>query len=300
MNVFVAGGSGAIGMPLVRALAAAGHRVTAMTRSNDKARQLRALGASVAVADALDREAMTRVFEEAHPTHVVHQLTALPKDAPRRASDLEATNRLRVEGTRNLLDAAINAGARRFVAGSFAILSDRGQPPADAAAAAVYSMEGQTLEANRRRSIEGVVLRYGMFYGVGLQSTEAMIEMVKKRRLPIVRGDRGQLPFIQIDDAIAATVLALDKAPAGSVYDIVDDHSASFADVVTTLSEYTHSASPLHVPGWLLRLLAPYLARITAVRMPLSNAAAKAELGWRLKYPTFREGLAPLLQQRAA
>jgi nucleoside-diphosphate-sugar epimerase len=299
MNVFVAGGSGAIGMPLVRALVSAGHQVTAMTRSNDKAHQLRALGASVAVADALDREAVMRVVEDAHPTHIVHQLTALPKDAPRREGDLEPTNRLRIDGTRNLLEAAINAGARRFVVGSFAILADRGQPAADAASAAVHSMEQQTLEATERRSIEGVILRYGMFYGVGLPSTDAMIEMVRRRRLPIVRGDQGQLPFVQIDDAISATILALDRAPAGGVYDIVDDRSASFAEVVTALSEYTQSPHPLRVPAWLPRLVAPYLARITAVRMPLSNAAAKAELGWRLKYPTFREGLAPLLRRAA-
>lgn len=299
MNVFVAGGSGAIGMPLVRALVAAGHPVTAMTRSRVKAPQLRALGALVAVADALDREAVMRAVEDAHPTHVVHQLTALPKDAPRRAGDLEATNRLRIEGTRHLLEAAVNSGARRFVVGSFAILADRGQPAADAAAAAVYSMEQQTLEASRLRSIEGVILRYGMFYGLGLPSTDAMIEMVKRRRLPIVRGDEGQLPFVQIDDAVAATMLALERARAGSAYDIVDDHSASFAEVVATLSEYTHSPSPLRMPAWLLRLLAPYMARITAVRMPLSNAAAKADLGWRLNYPTLREGLAPL-RRRAA
>jgi nucleoside-diphosphate-sugar epimerase len=299
MNVFVAGGSGAIGLPLVRSLVSAGHRVTAMTRASQKAGQLRALGASVAVANALDREAVMRVVEDAHPTHVVHQLTALPKDAPRRATDLEPTNRLRVDGTRHLLEAAINSGARRFVVGSFAILADRGQPPADAAAAAVYSMEQQTLEASRRHSIEGVVLRYGLFYGLGLPSTDAMIEMVKKRYLPVVRGDHGLLPFIQIDDAIAATVLALDKAPAGSVYDIVDDHGASFGEVIATLSEYTHSASPLHVPGWLFRLLAPYLARITAVRMPLSNSPAQTALGWRPQYSTFREGLAPLLRRAA-
>jgi 2-alkyl-3-oxoalkanoate reductase len=299
MNVFVAGGSGAIGLPLVRALVSAGHQVTAMTRSRVKAPQLRALGALVAVADALDREAVMRAVEDAHPTHVVHQLTALPKDAPRRAGDLEATNRLRIEGTRHLLEAAVNSGASRFVVGSFAILADRGQPAADAAAAAVYSMEQQTLEASRLRSIEGVILRYGMFYGLGLPSTDAMIEMVKRRRLPIVRGDEGQLPFVQIDDAVAATMLALEKARAGSVYDIVDDHSASFAEVVATLSEYTHSPSPLRMPAWLLRLLAPYMARITAVRMPLSNAAAKADLGWRLNYPTLREGLAPL-RRRAA
>jgi nucleoside-diphosphate-sugar epimerase len=108
MNVFVAGGSGTIGIPLVQALLAAGHQVTALTRFASKQNDLRALGASVAVADALNREALIATVEAAHPTHVVHQLTALPKDGARRAGDLDATNRLRIDGTRNLLDAAIH------------------------------------------------------------------------------------------------------------------------------------------------------------------------------------------------
>src|SRR5512141_535542 len=125
MRVFVAGGSGAIGIPLVRALVASGHQVTALTRSSSKRDELHALGASVAVADALNREGLIAAVEAAHPTHVIHQLTALPKGGPRRASDLNATNRLRIDGTRNLLEAAIHAGARRFIVGSFAMLSAR-------------------------------------------------------------------------------------------------------------------------------------------------------------------------------
>ena len=213
MNVFVAGGSGTIGVPLVRALAAAGHQVTALTRSGHKRDELRAAGASVAVADALNREALMAAVRDAHPTHVIHQLTALPKGGPRRASDLTPTNRLRIDGTRNLLDAAIAAGARRFVVGSFAPLSPRGPAPPqidDEAAAAVRSMEHQVLDASRRGLIEGIVLRYGLFYGLETPSTIAMIDMVRKRRLPVVRGDAGQLPVIHIDDAVSATVRALD------------------------------------------------------------------------------------------
>ena len=195
MNVFVAGGSGTIGIPLVRALFAAGHQVTALTRSMSKRDELRSLGASVAVADALDREALIAAVQAAHPTHVIHQLTALPKGGPRRPGDLDATNRLRIDGTRNLLDAAIQAGARRFLVGSFAILSPRGPVDTasdDAAAAAVRSMETQVLEATARGAIEGIVLRYGMFYGLETPSTVAMIDMVRKRWLPVVRGDAGR------------------------------------------------------------------------------------------------------------
>jgi nucleoside-diphosphate-sugar epimerase len=302
MNVFVAGGSGTIGVPLVRALVAAGHQVTALTRAISKRDELQALGAAVAVADALNRESLIAAVDAARPTHIVHQLTALPKDGPRRASDLDATNRLRVDGTRNLLDAAIHAGARRFVVGSFAMLADRGTggpASADPAAAAVRSMERQVLEASARGSIEGIVLRYGMFYGLETPSTAAMIDMVRKRRLPVVRGDAGQLPLIHVEDAVTATVRALEVAPAGGVYDIVDDRAVSLTEIVEAIADYTGSAAPLRVPAWLPRLLAPYMARLTSIRMPLSNAAAKVELGWRPKYSTMRDGLAQMFRDAA-
>lgn len=302
MNVFVAGGSGTIGIPLVRALVAAGHQVTALTRSASKQDGLRALGASVAVADALNREALMAAVEAAHPTHIVHQLTALPKDGPRRPSDLVATNRLRIDGTRNLLDAAIQAGARRFVVGSFALLSARTPvvtASADDAAEAVRSMERQVLEATERGAIEGIILRYGMFYGPETPSTVTMIEMVRKRWLPVIRGDAGQLPLIHVADAVSATVRALDAAPAGGTYDIVDDRAVSLTEIVEAIAEYTGSAAPFRVPGWLPRLIAPYMARMTSMRMPLSNAKAKAELGWQPTHPTMRDGLAEIFRHPA-
>ena len=302
MRVFIAGGSGTIGIPLVRALAEDGHQVTALTRSRGKQDQLRALGADVAVADALDRDALVAAVVAARPTHVIHQLTALPPEGPRRPADVEATNRLRVEGTRHLLESAVAAGASRFVAGSFALLSPRGaagERSGDAAADAVRSMESQVLDATKRGSIDGVILRYGMFYGFEAPSTVAMIDLVRKRRLPVVRGDAGQLPFIHVEDAVSATVRALDLAPAGAVYDIVDDRAVSLAEIVETMASYTGSAAPFRVPGWLLRLFAPYIARMTAIRMPLSNARAKAELGWQPKYATMRDGLAQMLRAAA-
>ena len=302
MRIFIAGGSGTIGVPLVRALVAAGHQVTALTRSPNKQQQLRALGASVVVADALDRDALAAAVTAASPTHVVHQLTALPKDGPRRASDLDATNRLRTEGTKNLLEAAIHAGARRFLVGSFALQSNRGRatPATDAAAlAATQSMEQQVLEATKRGAIEGVILRYGLFYSLDTPSMAAIVELVRKRRLPVVRGDQGQLPPVHLDDAVNATVLALDRAPAGGVYDIVDDRAVSMAEFVEAIATYTGSAAPIRVPAWLPRLVAPYMARVTSVRLPLSNARAKAELGWRPRYPTVREGLAEMFRHAA-
>ncbi len=294
MNVFVAGGSGAIGLPLARALHAAGHHVTVLTRSARKREELRAAGLSVAVADALNRPALIDAVQAAHPACVIHQLTALPKDGPRRAKDLEPTNRLRIEGTRNLLDAAVAAGARRFIAGSFAPLAPRetnAGPGDDAGAAAVRSMEDQVLEATRRGAIEGIVLRYGLFYGPAAPSTTAMVEMIRKRRLPVIRGDVSQLPMIHIDDAVSATVHAVDAGRPGGVYDIVDDRAVSLTEFVRALADRTGSPPPFKVPAWLPRLVAPYLFRIMSLRLPLSNERAKAELGWRPKYPTIREGL---------
>ncbi len=301
MNVFVAGGSGAIGVPLIRDLVAAGHRVTALTRSARKQEELRALGASVAVADALDRDALAEAVAAARPDAVIHQLTALPKGGARRASDIEPTNRLRVEGTANLLDAAIKAGARRFLVGSFAPLAPRGAaaPSTDPAAEAVRSMETQVLEASTRGAIEGVILRYGLFYGPGVPSTQAMADMVRKRRLPVIRGDSSQLPVIHIDDAARATVLALDRAPAGAVYDIVDDRPVSFTEIVEALAAYTGSSAPRRVPAWLPKLVAPYMARMTSIHLPLSSARARAELGWQPQYATMRDGLARMFRHAA-
>jgi 2-alkyl-3-oxoalkanoate reductase len=295
MNVFVAGGSGTIGIPLVRALVAAGHTVTAMTRSPNKEGELHALGASVAIVDALDRTAVVRALADAHPTHVIHQLTALPKAGVRRSKDLDATNRLRIDGTRYLLEAAIHAGARRFIVGSFAMLSPRDgdtMPRQEASALAVRSMETQVLDATARGRIEGVILRYGLFYGPTVPSTVEMIDMVRKRRLPVVRSDASQLPVIHLDDAVSATVLALDRATTGAAYDIVDDPTVSLTDIAETLAEHTGSPAPWRVPAWIPRLLAPYASRLISTRIALSNAKAKADLGWQPRYPTIREGLA--------
>lgn len=297
MRVFLAGATGAIGVPLVRQLVAAGHHVTALTRSEGKVGMLRGLGAEPAVADALDAEALARAVLAARPTHVIHQLTALPKSGVRRARDLEPTNRLRIEGTRHLISAAAAAGARRIVAGSFGLFQGVGEDtPADVRAGidAVKSMEDQVLDASRRGQIEGVILRYGLFYGPGTGSTEHMVALVRRRLLPIVRGDRSLLPCIHIDDAASATVAALDRAPAGASYDIVDDRAVSMTDIVLMLAEQAGAPRPITVPAWVPRLVAPYLTRITSIRLPLSNARAKAELEWSPSYPTWRDGLASI------
>jgi len=302
MNVFVAGGSGAIGVPLVRALVAAGHQVTASTRSEANAAMLRKLGATPSIVDALDAAALRRAVAAAHPTHVVHQLTALPKGGPKSAKDLDATNRLRIEGTRNLVAAAIAAGAQRILAGSFALISGRkpGLPPDVAeAAAAVDSMETQVLGASRSGAIEGIVLRYGLFYGPDAASMIEMIAMAKRRMLPAIRNDRSLLPWIHVDDAASATIAALERAHAGRTYEIVDDEPVSFSSMVYAVAQAAGAPKPIAVPFWLPRLVAPYTARMLSLRLPLSNEHARRELGWRPSYPTIREGLRQTLHLAA-
>jgi nucleoside-diphosphate-sugar epimerase len=302
MKVFVAGASGTIGIPLVRALLAAGHEVTALTRTPEKAEALARLGATPAVADALDSVSLMRAVAAAKPSHVIHQLTALPKTGVRKASDLVPTNRLRIEGTRNLLSASIAAGSRRIIGGSFALLhavSANVSRDVQDGVEAVNSMETQILDASRQKLIEGIVLRYGLFYGPDNPATKQMVALARRRMLPVVRGDRSLLPFIHIDDAVSATVAALDHGPAGSIYDIVDDHAASMTEMVTDLAERIGASRPLAVPSWLPKLIAPYMARVTSLRVSLSNAKARKELGWRPAYPTYREGLSDVLHHAA-
>jgi nucleoside-diphosphate-sugar epimerase len=301
MKVFVAGASGTIGIPLVRALVKAGHQVTALTRSQEKQQALRDLGATPVLADALDAAALKSVVLAAQPTHVIHQLTALPPDGARRASDLTATNRLRIDGTRNLLDAAIAAGAKRFIVGSFAPLQGlNGNAPQDVqpAIAAIKSMESQTLDASQAGKIEGIVLRYGIFYGAENPATQKMITFAKRRLLPVIRGDRSLFPCIHIEDAVSATVAALDHGTSGSVYDIVDDQPVSMSEIANAIAKYAAAPPPRVVPGWLLRLFAPYLASMMAIRLRLSNEKARRELSWHPIFHTWGDGLAHM--QRAA
>jgi nucleoside-diphosphate-sugar epimerase len=302
MNIFLAGGSGAIGVPLVRMLVADGHQVTASTRSSANATMLRGLGATPAIVDALDAEALTRVVVAAHPTHVIHELTALPKGGPKSVGDLEATNRLRTEGTRNLIAAAVAARATRLIGGSFALIgaSTLGVPAdMQPAADAVNSMESQILDASRSGAIEGVVLRYGLFYGPENPSTVQMISIVRRRWMPVIRGDQGLLPYIHVDDAARATIAALDHAPAGGTYDIVDNRAVSASEFLRTIAELAGAPQPFAIPSWLLRLVAPYMMRMIELRLPLSNAKARADLGWSLLFPTIREGLMQTLRHVA-
>jgi len=300
VRVFVAGGSGTIGVPLVTALIKAGHQVTALSRSSDKHKMLRMLGAEPVVSDALDATTLRKVVEAARPTHVIHQLTALPKDGVRRGRDLAATNRLRIVGTRNLLDAAIAAGVSRFIAGSFALMHgvDAHAPTSlRAAAAAVESMEAQILEASRSRTVEGVVLRYGLLYGPGNPATVKLIEMIRKRRLPVIHSDRSLLSWIHVTDAVSATLAALDSGASGSVYNVVDNCPVSISNMVRVLAMYAGAKRPFVVPAWLPRLITPFTASMMSIRLPVSNRKIRTELGWRPAFPSWRDGFALIAQR---
>ena len=267
-----------------------------MTRSSARQAQIAQLGATPVAADALDAVAVERVVRATSPTHLVHQLTALPVAGPRSEADLEATNRLREEGTRNLLRAAEAVGIRRIVVGSFApfaarIPTTRRCEGIERAVRAVQSMEEQVLAASRRGAIEGIVLRYGLFYGTGTPSTDQMIALARKRRLPTLMNDRGRLPFIHLADAVTATVAALHSGVSTGVYHIVDDQPASMSEMVREMAALTGAPQPFAIPRWLLQLTQPYLARMLSLDLSLPNADARRDLGWSPRFPSYREGL---------
>lgn len=306
MKIFIAGATGTLGIPVVQRLVSDGHEVIGLTRSTVGRDKLTMLGARGVVGNALDAEAMLRIVGEAAPTHVVHLLTALPKDGPTKASEVEATNDLRIRGTANLLRAAIAAGAKRIVAESFAmvygvgavsskpVVEDAPLPalPDSAtrdAIVALRSLETQLVGARDR--IETIVLRYGYFYGPNVPSTEAMVAGLRSRKLPVMRGAVGIGSFIHIEDAAAATVAALTRGTSGSIYNIVDDAPVRFTDFVQTLVATSGAPTPRVFPRFLVKLAAPMAAEFFMTQLPLSNAKARRELAFAPRFPTYREGL---------
>ena len=307
MRVFVAGATGALGKRLVPMLVEAGHTVTGMTRSPGKAEALRSAGAEPVVADALDAPAVEAAVREAEPDVVVHELTALSSlGSPRNLDKAFAqTNRLRTEGTDNLLAGARAAGARRFVAQSFggwpyareggAVKSEDDpldpDPPKAAreTLAAVKHLEDAVLGAE---NIEGVVLRYGGFYGPDTSIAEngQHLELVRKRRFPVVGDGGGVWSLVHIDDAAAATHAAIERGAPG-IYNVVDDEPAPIADWVPALADSVGAEPPRRVPVWLARVVSGELGVVmmTDIR-GASNAKAKRELGWEPRYPSWREG----------
>jgi nucleoside-diphosphate-sugar epimerase len=313
MRVFVAGATGAIGRRLVPMLVEAGHDVTGMTRSDSKVDALRGAAAEPVVCDALDADAVRDAVAAAAPEVVVHQLTAIPHALnPRRmADDFAATNRLRSEGTRHLADAARSAGARRLVAQGVAFayapyggwmkteddeLYVDAPAPFDSTFGALHTLETAVLGTD---GLEGVVLRYGYFYGPGTSfaADGSIAGEVRARRFPIGGRGTGRWSFIHIDDAARATVAAVEGGPPGA-YNVVDDEPAPVSEWLPVYAAALGAPRPRRLPAWLVRLAAGRYAvyGMTQAR-GASNARARERLGWTPRLASWRQGFAESLKQ---
>jgi nucleoside-diphosphate-sugar epimerase len=306
-RVFVAGASGAIGRPLVRQLLEAGHDVTGMTRREEHAAAIRDTGADASVCDVFDREALIEAVIAAQPDVVVHELTSLPpRIDPRRADTYPATNRLRTEGTSTLIEAARAAGAGRFVAQSVAFVYEPvGPRVVDERAPVIEDASGHLGEAMRAvldcerqvLAIDGLVLRYGYFYGPGtsFERDGTMAEDIRRRRFPIVGSGQGTMSFVHIDDAAEATVAACERGEPG-IYNVCDDDPAPMREWIPVYAAAIVASRPLRVPRWVVRLAAgKTIARLTTEMRGASNEKAKRELGWLPRHPSWRQGFAEAL-----
>ena len=313
MRVLVAGASGALGEPTVRLLVDRGHEVFGLTRSEAKAKGIEALGARPVFGDVLAATDVNRVVDEVRPEGVAQLLNAIPKRGPIRPKELDATNVLREVGTRNLLAAVKQHGKPRYVVESMIFgygYGDRGGPPLteeapygrtvaaeqmNPALNALADMEQQVLQATERGEAEGVVLRLGLFYGPGVGSTEFMISMLKKKMMFLPGGGKGQLSWIHVEDGAAAVVDSLEKAPPGSVYNVVDDEPASMWDMCAEMGRTLDISGPKSIPVGVAKIVSSYAAMMASTNLRVSNAKIKKELGWVPRFPTHREGAKDLL-----
>ena len=305
MRVFVAGGSGVLGRRLVPQLVARGHQVTATTTSADKLGLLADLGADGVVMDGLDAASVSEAVARAQPEVIVHQMTGLSlahagtPDMRHPDRYFASTNRLRVQGTDHLLAAAEAAGVCHFVAQSNATANgtredgwmkpeeDPLDPHALPAAYAVAMEPLGHVEDVVLRS-GGAALRYGWFYGPG--ATDDQVELIRRRKFPIVGGGTGYWSWVHLDDAASATVLAVEQKARG-VFNIVDDEPAPVSEWLPYLAQCAGAKRPLRIPRWLGRLLAgeQTVTMMTEGRGS-SNAKARRELGWEPHYPSWRQG----------
>ncbi|QRY46688.1 NAD(P)-dependent oxidoreductase [Mycolicibacterium boenickei] len=297
MRVLVAGATSVPGIPLLRELNSRGHEVIGVTRSSGKTVQISAAGAKPVVADVLDAGQIDSVLAEFAPEAVVSLLTTLPKLGPKRMKDFEPAKELWSRGAGNLVAAAQRAGVRRVVAESVVFaygygstgpqLMDEtdpypGPPPrgGEQMLAALRGMERDVLTSGERSGTEGIVLRYGVFYGPGVTHDDLFRRLAKWWAVPAMTGT-GVLSWVHIDDVARATADALDKGRGGQIYNIVDDRPQSFGDYVRELNAKLGRPRPWPISHRLVGLVAPYPATAFGTAwLPLSNAKAKAELGW--------------------
>ena len=309
MRVFVAGATGAIGRPLVRRLREAGHGVVGTTRSPERADGLHEQGVEAAVLDARDTDALRTAVMEAEPDVVINQLTNLPDKINYRkpAETFGASNELRGIVGPVLAGLAAEAGARRLISQSVCFYyastgkraHDEEDPllelppevPLSQGITAQTALERATLETP---GLEGIVLRYGYFYGPGARSVPGgfTVDEVRRRRYPIVGNGGGIFSLVHVEDAAGATVAAVERGTPG-IYNVCDDEPASQAEWLPAYAEALGAKPPRRVPVWLVKLVAGRQATLLATRLEgASNEKAKRELGWELRYPSWREGFA--------
>jgi nucleoside-diphosphate-sugar epimerase len=307
MRIFVAGATGAIGSRLVSRLVANGHEVVGTTTSAERIERIRRMGADGVVMDGLDAASVRRAVAGARPDVVVHQMTALAgfTDFRRFDEGFAVTNRLRTEGTDLLLAAARAAGAECFVAQSFAghpfariggwIKTEEDPLDADppdelrSTVEAIRYLEDRVLETI---GVEGIVLRYGGFYGAGTSMAPGspFVDAIRRRKFPIVGAGTGVWSFIHVEDAAEATVAAIERGHRG-IYQIVDDEPAPASEWLPALAEMLGARSPRRIPAWMGRVLAgPHLVVMMNDIRGASNAKARRELGWAPAHPTWRRG----------
>jgi 2-alkyl-3-oxoalkanoate reductase len=312
MKIFLAGATGAAGQALVPLLTNHGHTVIGTTRSEAKAPLLRELGAEPVVVDGLDRDGVRAAVAAARPDAIVHQMTALSGDLDLRKFErsFALTNRLRTEGTDNLLAAARETGVERFVAQSFA-----GWP--SARAGGPVKSEDDPLDTDPPKQVRttleaiksleaavtgagGIALRYGGFYGpgTGLAPGGDQWQMIEQRKFPIVGDGRGVWSFAHIEDVATGTLAALERGAPGQVYNVCDDEPAAVRDWLPYLADTIGSRPPRHIPRWVGRLMGEHLVVMMCEIRGASNERAKRELGWTPTWPTWREGFAALARPR--
>lgn len=304
MRVILAGATGAIGRPLLAALSASGHHVHALVRNPAHRRLVEELGATPVIADVMDQDSLLTAVGGLTADAVLHQATAL-RNAKRTLGPDDPTNALRDTGTRHLLAVARAVGARRFVTQSLItgygyrdhgerVLTENdpfGAPVGsvgDLVAAGCAATEQQVFAAD---GISGIALRYGMFYGPNAFS-DMFAGLLRKRAPMRPLGRTGLTGFIHVDDAAAATVAAMERGRAGQAYNIVDDIPATWREFIDAVAEAHRTPRPLSVPGWVIRLMVPYLGSLLVdTRLRVSHAKATEELGWSPANPDLRTGL---------
>ncbi len=306
MNIFFAGATGAIGQPLLKQLQAAGHRVTAITRSADRVAQIQAHGAKAIVCDVFDRDQLKQAMIDAEPAVVLHQLTSIPHTIDPRhvVRDFAATNRLRTEGTQILMEAALAAGARQFIAQSITAyytttlpgLATEDQPLYTAApeafaelVQAITTLEHTVLHTP---GIDGTILRYGYFYGPGTAYAVdgSTADAVRQRKMPIIGNGNGVLSFIHVDDAAAATLHAIDSGEPG-IYNIVDDDPAPVSEWLPVYAHLLDAPEPTRIPKVVAQMAAGRFAiYFMDEQRGASNQKAKQKLGWQPQYGSWRDG----------